>query len=477
MIGQHTIATIVLNGGTAAWLGAGLALLGAIACLVAYRRRPGPILPVILRIVALALLALCLAEPSLVREEADPGANIVAVIVDNSAGLQVRDAGEQRSRAEQLANLLQDSRGDEADWLSEIGETFALRRFAVDTRLRRVTEFQSLDFAGRSSAIGASLDSIRRRFAGRSVAAVLLFSDGNSTDEIDLSTLGELPPIFPVVIGGSAPERDLGIRSAAVSQTSFEDSPVTLRADVHAEGYVDQEVTVRLLNAAGDEIEAKTFVPSSDSDSRSVRFLHRPPTGGVQFYRVEIAADGKAGEEATDANNFRLVTLNRGSGRYRILYLSGRPNWEYKFLNRALAEDAEVELVGLIRVARREPKFQWRGREGVASNQLFQGLDPNDDTADYDQPVMVRLNTRDDRELSSGFPRKADELFEYQAVIIDDLERSFFSVDQMDLLEAFVSRRGGSLLMLGGSESFAQGGYDKSPIGKMLPVACRPVCR
>ena len=118
------------------------------------------------------------------------------------------------------------------------------------------------------------------------------------------------------------------------------------------------------------------------------------------------------GEEATDANNARLVTVNRGRGPYRVLYVSGRPNWEYKFLNRSLAEDPEVELVGLIRVARREPKFQWRGRSGEAANPLFRGFNPDDDTADFDQPVLVRLNTRDDRELSAGFPREAKDLLE-----------------------------------------------------------------
>ena len=35
---------------------------------------------------------------------------------------------------------------------------------------------------------------------------------------------------------------------------------------------------------------------------------------------------------------------------------------------------------------------------------------------------------------------------------------------------AHVSLRGGGLLMLGGQESFASGGYDRTPIGEMLPV-------
>ena len=476
MIGTDTVAAIVFNGGPIAWLGAVLAAAGAVGCIVGYRRRMTrfswrSLAPVVLRVVALVLLALCLAEPSLVGEEAEPGANLVAVIADNSLGMQVRDSGEERTRAQQLEDLVGNSSGGEAEWLATIGDTFALRRFALDSRLRRVGGFQSLDFSGTSSALGTSLDSIGRRFAGRPVAAVLLLTDGIATDEIDLAGLDEFPPIYPVIIGDGAPRRDLGIRAAAASQSSFEDAPVTVRADVHAQGYAGREVTVRLLNSAGDEIETQRFTPSSDSDSRSVRFLHRPPTGGVQFYRIEMAAgDGGDGGEATGANNSRLVTLNRGSGPYRILYLSGRPNWEYKFLNRALSADPEVEMVGLIRVARREPKFQWRGRDGVASNQLFQGLDPNDDTADTDQPVMVRLNTRDEHEFSAGFPRAAEDLFEFQAVIIDDLERAFFSVDQMDLLDTFVSRRGGSLMMLGGAESLAHGGYDKSPIGKMLPV-------
>ena len=71
---------------------------------------------------------------------------------------------------------------------------------------------------------------------------------------------------------------------------------------------------------------------------------------------------------------------------------------------------------------------------------------------------MVWLNNREGEELPSGFPRTAEELFEYRAVIIDDLEREFFTMDQLELLESFVSRRGGSVLMLGGVESFAHGG-------------------
>lgn len=471
MTGDSVIGSIVVHGGPWVWAGAALAALGAVWALAGYRQAGAGrrlLAPLVLRLIGLTLLALSLAEPAWVGDEAEPGANLVAVIADNSQGMQIRDAGKSRSRGEQLADLMTTASGEEAPWLDAVARTFALRRFTMDGRLRRVADFGALDFTGKASSIGGALESVGRRFAGRPVAAVVLLTDGIATDELDPASLGELPPVFPVVMGADSPERDLGITGAAVSQTSFEDAPVTIRADLTARGYEGEKVTVRLDVLGGGEIESREVTPASASDTRSVRFLHRPSEGGVLFYRITV--EGEGGKEATAANNTRLVAVNRGDGPYRILYVSGRPNWEYKFLNRSLVDDPELDLVGLIRVARREPKFQWRGREGERNNPLFRGFNPDDDTAEFDQPVLVRMNTRDELELSSGFPSEAKGLFEYHAVVVDDLERSFFTVDQLDLLEAFVSRRGGSLLMLGGAESFAHGGYGRSGIGRMIPV-------
>jgi hypothetical protein len=161
--------------------------------------------------------------------------------------------------------------------------------------------------------------------------------------------------------------------------------------------------------------------------------------------------------------------VNRGRGPYRILYLSGRPNWEYKFLRRAIAGDAELDLVGLIRIAKREPKFEWRGRSGESSNPLFRGFnrDIPEETQRYDQPVLVRLNTATPEELRDGFPKTAEELFtRYRAIVIDDLEADFFTAEQQQLIEQFVSMRGGTVVMLGGQESFQEGGWDNTPSGR-----------
>jgi uncharacterized membrane protein len=167
-----------------------------------------------------------------------------------------------------------------------------------------------------------------------------------------------------------------------------------------------------------------------------------------------------------------VVVVDRGRGPYRILYVSGRPNWEYKFLQRAVVEDDQVQLVALMRIARREPKFEFRGRAGESSNPLFRGFgnQSKEEIERYDQPVLVRLNTKDEFELRGGFPKLAEDLYGYHAIIIDDLEAEFFTPDQLTLIQKFVSERGGGFLMLGGAESFQEGKYNRTPVGDMLPV-------
>jgi hypothetical protein len=54
--------------------------------------------------------------------------------------------------------------------------------------------------------------------------------------------------------------------------------------------------------------------------------------------------------------------------------------------------------------------------------------------------------------------------------VLDDIEASFFTQDQLSLLQRFVGQRGGGLLMMGGKNSFQEGGFARSPVGEMLPV-------
>lgn len=431
-----------------------------------------------LKLLGLAALLACLLDPLWSSQRAKPGANFLAIVADNSQGMGIKDRGETRTRGAALTNLLAQEPGN---WQDKLENQFQVRRYSFDSRLQSTKDFSELAFDGRASSIGAALMTVSERFRGQPLAGVLLLTDGNATDLPDgkLDTTG-LPPIYPVVIGRDDTISDIAIQKVAVSQTAFEDQPVTVQAEVLAGGYGGRMITAQLLDQEGKVVQELNQRATRDTDM--FRFQLRPEKTGVSFYRVRISAKDELGQftqpdisaEATLANNTRVVTVDRGEGPYRILYVSGRPNWEFKFLNRALAEDEQVELIGLIRIAKKEKgfgQFEFRSRPGESANPLFRGFDrTTEDTEGYNEPVLIRLNTKDATELVGGFPKTADILNGYHAVILDDLEAEFFTRDQMSLLQKFVSERGGGLLMLGGAESFHQGKYEHTPVGEMLPV-------
>ncbi len=458
------------------WLWPGLAFLAlALAILVwSYRSGTGAYrwVCLVLKTLGLAALAACLLEPLWFGERAKVGANLVAVVADNSQGMQIKDAGSPTTRGEELVGLLDPAK---AVWLAEIGDTFELRRYLFDSRLQSTSDYHELVFDGRSSGIAGALRTLRERFQGRPLAGVFLLTDGNATDiKNALPDLTGVPPVYPVVIGKPDAIKDISVQQVSVTQTAFEDAPVTIQADVNAPGYSGQKITVKLNDRSGKTLQEQTTNARGGAQAMAFRFELKPDTPGLAFYQVVAgpAEPPAVSEEATQVNNSRVVVVNRDTGPYRILYVSGRPNWEYKFLHRALEDDKELDLVGFIRVAKREPKFNYLGRAGETVNPLFSGFEKQaaEDAERFDQAVMIRLNTKDELELKSGFPRLPEELYEYHAIIVDDLESAFFSPDQSTLVQKFVSERGGGFMMLGGMESFAEGKYARTPIGDMLPV-------
>ena len=431
-----------------------------------------------LKVVGIAALAFCLLEPMRAGQRPRPKANLLPILVDNSQSMGIDPAGDGADRTAELAELLDSSSG----WRTRLEQDFDVRSYAFDARLRSVDDLQSLTFDGQASSLGASMETIAARFQKRPVAGVLLFSDGNVTDPGDAgrdwARLGF--PVYPVVSDARDEPKDLRIESVAVAQSDFEAAPVTIDARLAASRMPGQQTVVQLIAEDGSAIEEQTVTLQGPGQTADVRFRFRPPQSGVQFLRLtafpasqrRAIERGEAGDEATAVNNTRLVMVDRPQGPFRVLYVSGRPNWEFKFLRRALAEDAEVQLTGLVRIARRQPKFSFRDQGVQSTNPLFAGLGGDEEEAaeQYDEPVIIRLGVDEADELSSGFPTDAEELFGYHAVLLDDVEADFFTPDQLLLLRRFVSLRGGGLMMLGGQESFAKGGYQKTPVGEMLPV-------
>jgi uncharacterized membrane protein len=121
-----------------------------------------------------------------------------------------------------------------------------------------------------------------------------------------------------------------------------------------------------------------------------------------------------------------------------VLYVEGEPRWELGKIRESLQpNEKNVILVSLQRTG--ENKFY---RQGIGNQQ----------------------------ELVEGFPKTEDELFAYQGLILGSVEASFFTAEQMRNIEAFVSRRGGGLLSIGGRLAFDGGRYKGTPVADALPL-------
>lgn len=467
------------------WLAAGIMAVALVLLIMGYRRSPLRGWP---RLAALGckagawtLLAVLLADPVWSRTQPKTGENEVVIAADNSASLAIAEQAGQTTRATQMKAALGGNDTAPPAWLEELSKMFRVKTQLVGERLQNVADFQGLTHTDQKSELSGALKTLRQNNPGSHLAAVVLISDGNPTDAAAWQSAGRAP-VFPVLVGKAAPTPDLALLEPTVTQTPFEDTPVTITLRVLGHGFAGKDVSVSAIDELGKAVVTEKLRLATDGSAQAVRLRVPAVKPGVSFYRLAVMEstltakiEGDAwktlSSEATLANNERRVAVDRGSGPYRVLYISGRPNWEYKFLRRALAGDSEVQLPSLIRIAKREPKFEWRGRTGETSNPLFRGFGQQGEAQRYDQPVLIRLGTRDAKELSDGFPKSPEDFFgEYRAIIVDDLEAEFFTQEQMHLIERFVSERGGALLMLGGQESYQAGGYDHTPVGRMLPV-------
>jgi len=494
-VANHLLA--ILAFANESWMWVALVFGAASIFILTFTHRKSPLrgpqkfLAATLKLIGLVLLALILMEPVILDELPKKNANEVAILADNSSSLTVALDPDKPSLSEQLSETLVNSETNlYPEWLAQIDDTFRLQPFIFDGSLRRVDEFSELDFSENRSNLATALGRIRQRFEKRPLAAIVAFTDGNATDAEELdATLAKWSeveenarvPVYPVILGDPSPDaRDLSITYVTAETTQFEDAQVTLSIEAAARGHFPEPVEVFALNEAGKELAVKEIIfpepVSGGSLSRALpvrlKLSAMPP--GISFLKVGIRQSAEKPEkELTDRNNEKHISVNRGAAPYRILYFSGRPNWEYKFLRRSLSMDSEIELIGLIRIAKREPKFEWRGRTGESSNPLFRGFRSEipEETKKYDEPVLVRLNVSDAGELRDGFPKSAEGLFDsYKTIIIDDLEASFFTQEQQELIDQFVSRRGGTLVMLGGQESFQPGQWENTPVGRILPV-------
>ena len=438
---QPTLFTALQQGnlsfayGVSLWLFGLLALLIVAAVWASYYRTTRPLSPgwkawfIGLRSAVLILILFCLLRPVVNTRQVSPQDTYLAVLLDHSQSMSIADV-DGRSRADAAADALL-----AGPVMEELAESFQLRTFAFDQNTRRVGDDGAMGEPGTGSAIGQALEAVADQLDGLPLGGVVLVSDGADNSNADpLLAAQEFGnrqiPVFTVGAGQEEIPLDIGINDVSAARTVLEGSVFTVTAALRHQGFAGQEVELAVLDGG---VTVSSEVVTLGSPGVSQRFSLEVEPGRAERIVYELQVDVQPGEIITRNNSYSFLVDNTDKPPLDILYVEGHPRNEYKFIRRAVEEDESLRLATYLQTG--PGKFY---RQGIES------------------PT----------ELAEGFPRSKNTLYEYEAIILGDIEKEFFNDDQLQMIEGFVAERGGGLLKSGMVDEEFIG----TPLVDILPV-------
>ncbi len=379
---------------------------------------------------ALALILVLLWRPALSVATLRPQQNIVAVMVDDSRSMGLAENGE--TRLQQALKAL------DGGLAAELRKKFQVRLYRFGKDAERVDTTTRLSGTQSASRIGESLKQVLADASGLPLGAVVLLSDGaDNSGGIDRETTAQIRqrriPVHTAGFGKERLERDIELAEAAVPARTLAGSRLSAEVTLRQFGYSQRRTRIRIKD--GERVLASREVTlKADGAPQTETVAFQAGAGGA--HTLQVAVDALDGEENT-ANNALTRLISVDSAKPRVLYIEGEPRWEFKFIRRAIEEDTGVELVTMLR---------------TTQNQI------------YRQGISAPA------ELEQGFPSRPEELFAYQGLIVGDVEVSYFTPAQREMIREFANRRGGGVLFLAGRAGLSGGGYQNSPLAEMLPV-------
>jgi hypothetical protein len=362
-----------------------------------------------IRALALGLVVLALANPSLTREDRDPLSSVAVVVVDKSPSQNFGDRTQQTEAAraavvERLSHIPGlDVRVVEAG--QSDGETDGTRLF---------------------TALGTTLADVPTD----RVAGVIMITDGRVHDvPQDAGALGFAAPIH-ALITGTKDERDRRVALIAAPRFGIVGQSQTITYKVEDQGAKETSAAVT-VRRDGDVIETRT-VPVGIPQNVDIAIPH----GGQNI--VEIEAAPLPGE-LTTVNNRAVVTIDGVRDKLRVLLVSGEPHAGERTWRNLLKSDASVDLVHFTIL--RPPEKQ--------------------DNTPINELSMIAFPTRE------LFQQKISE---FQLIIFDRYARQgVLPIIYFDNITRYV-RDGGAVLVAAGPDYASQTSLWRTPLDAILPA-------
>jgi len=364
----------------------------------------------VIRTLALALIALALANPSLTREDRDPLSSVAVVVVDKSPSQNFGDRTKQTEAA----------RASVVEKLSRIP--------GLDVR---VVEAGQADGETDGTRLFTALTSALADVPSDRIAGVVMITDGRVHDvPADAGALGFDAPVH-ALITGTKDERDRRVALIAAPRFGIVGQPqtVTYRVEDQGGNETSAQVTVR---RDGDIVEQR-IVRVGTPQNVDIPIPH----GGPNI--VEIEAAPLAAGELTQVNNRAVVTIDGVRDKLRVLLVSGEPHAGERTWRNLLKSDPSVDLVHFTIL--RPPEKQ----DGTPINELS----------------LIAFPTRE------LFQQKIDE---FQLIIFDRYARQgVLPMIYFDNITRYV-RDGGAVLVAAGPDYASPTSIWRTPLDAILPA-------
>jgi len=422
--------------GISPWLFAVLVILITFGVWLTYRKTTRQLSPawktffIGIRSGVLVLILFCLLRPVVTTLQVSPQETYLGVLIDDSQSMAIADLAGGQTRQEAIEELLYEN-----GLLDNLSESFQIRSFRFDNQTQRIVGVEDLSEAGTASSIDQALSYVGDQLNGLPLGGVVLVSDGaDNSDGDPLATAQEFGakqiPVFAIGVGQEEIPQDIGIVDVSAAKTVLEGSVFNVQVAVNHQGYEGQEVELSIMD--GETRVASDVVilgPAGVTRRYELEITPKRPELIVYDLNVELQSD-----EIIDRNNsYSFLVDNTKKEALNILYLEGHPRNEYKFIRRAVEGDSSLRLATYLQTG--PEKYYRQGIESAT-------------------------------ELSGGFPEDREALFEYEALILGDIEFGFFNAEQLQMIEDFVAERGGGFLMSGMVDEEFIG----TPIADILPV-------
>jgi hypothetical protein len=284
--------------------------------------------------------------------------------------------------------------------------------------------------------LGDAVRHVLDDFRGAPPAGVLLLSDGVNTDGLPLADAAQEArqkgvPLLAVGLGRDDPPHDIELADVLVDDSVFVDDLVSFQVQIKASGLEGQQVDVFLRRDDSSAHLAKQNVSLPPSgETLTVQLVDRPTKPGDVAYVVEIAP--RDDETNPDNNRQRRVVAVRDS-KIRVLLVYGYPSYEFRFLKTLLERDSTIQL-----------------------STYLQDADP-----EY---------TEQDKAALRVLPIGRDELFEYDVLIMGDVDPRLLPRSLWPTVRAFVAEKGGGVTFIAGPRYLPWSYRDNADVGALLPI-------